>query len=103
MFVDCCNTGYCCGYRKDKFFGGVSYQEDEEIPPDVKVEKRGRESFVPVDAHDVCVHLERLDNGFTRCGIHDRKPRMCDLYNCLTEKKVVQIQTIVEHLKGECE
>ena len=99
MFVDCCMTGYCCGYRRDSHFGGVSYMPDEEIPEGVKTYHRDGENFIPVDDNDTCIYLEKLNNGFTRCSIHGKRPRTCRLYNCLTEKKVIQITDIVNELK----
>jgi len=101
MFVDCCMTGYCCGYRRDSYFGGVSYMPDEAVPEGVQTYWKDNEKFIPVDADDVCVYLEKLNNGFTKCSIHDKRPRTCRLYSCLTEKKVKYLSVIVEELKGK--
>lgn len=103
MMVDCCMTGYCCGYRRESYFGGCAYSENEAIPKDVITEKRGNEYYIPVDEDDVCIYLEKQNNGFARCGIHEKKPKMCKLYNCLTEKKIKYISVIVEDLKAKCE
>jgi len=103
FFVDCCRTGYCCGYRRDSYFGGVSYQQGEIIPDGVEVYEKEGEWFIPVDEEDTCIYLEKLNNGFTSCRIHDKRPKTCKFYNCLTEKKIVQLQPIIEHLKGKCE
>ena len=101
--VDCVMCGYCCGYRRDYEFGGASYAKDEEVPENV-ITVESEEGFtIPVDGDDVCIYLEKLNNGFAKCGIHDKKPKMCKLYYCLTEKKVKQLQTIVDELKEKCE
>lgn len=97
--IDCCMTGYCCGYRRDSYFGGVSYMEDEEVPVGVITVEKNGERFIPVDDDDVCIYLEKLNNGFARCGIHEEKPRTCKLYNCLTIKKAKYVQVIVDELK----
>lgn len=102
-FVDCIMCGYCCGYRRESYFGGCSYSKNEEIPSDVTTVKKGDEYFIPVDDDDTCIYLVKKNNGFAKCGIHDKKPRMCKLYNCLTEKKVNYSQIITEHLKERCE
>ena len=86
--MDCVQCVYCCGYRRETHFGGVAYEDGTEIP---------------VDKDDVCIHLEKIDNGFARCKIHDRKPKVCRLFYCLTEQKVRQLQTIVNELKAKCE
>lgn len=76
---------------------------DETIPSGiVTIEKEGKQ-YIPVDEWDVCIYLEKLNNGFTRCLIHNKKPRMCRLYNCLTEKKIKYIQAITEELKDKCD
>ena len=80
--------GYCCGYRRETPFGGAEYADG---------------SVIPVDQDDVCIHLEKLDNGFTRCKIHGEKPEMCKVYYCLTECKVRQLQVIIEELKIKAE
>jgi len=38
--------GYCCGYRRDTYFGGSSYEDGTTIP---------------VDEDDVCIYLEKLN------------------------------------------
>ena len=101
MMVDCCMTGYCCGYRRDSYFGGVSYMPDEEIPEGIETYKKDGEHFILVDDEDTCIYLEKLNNGFTRCSIYDKRPRTCRLYNCLTEKKVKYIGVIIEELKDK--
>ena len=100
-FVDCCMTGYCCGYRRESHFGGVSYMPDEAIPEGVETYEKEGEHFIPVDDDNVCIYLEKLNNGFTRCSIYNKRPRTCRLYNCLTEKKVKQINVIIEELKAK--
>lgn len=103
MFVECCRTGYCCGYRRDSYFGGVSFQPDEVVPPGVEVIFRDGERFIPVDEDDVCIYLKKLDNGFAECGIHDKKPLTCRLYNCMTVKKAKYVQVIVDELKEKAD
>ena len=75
----------------------------EEIPEGVETYEKDGEHFIPVDDDDVCIYLEVLNNGFTRCSIHEKKPRTCKLYNCLTVKKVKYINVIVNELKGKSE
>jgi len=96
---DCIRCGWCCGYRRDSKFGGCEYAEDEHIPADVITEGRK----IPVDEDDVCIYLEKLNNGFAVCTIQDKKPKMCKLYNCLNEQKVRQLKSVVEYLKEKCE
>lgn len=86
--LDCIQCGYCCGYRRETPFGGAEYEDGTKIP---------------VDEDDVCIYLEKLDNGFTRCKIQDKKPKMCKLFYCLPEQKVRQLQTIIDELKLKCE
>lgn len=76
---------------------------DEEVPEGIEVVKTEEGFTIPVDEDDVCIYLEKLDNGFTRCTIQDKKPRMCKLYYCLPENKVKQLQVIIEELKEKCE
>ncbi len=102
FFLDCIQCGHCCGYRRDSHFGGCSYSENEKIPPGIKTIKKGNEFFIPVDENDVCVYLVKLNNGFAKCGIQDKKPNVCKLYNCLTEKKIRYLQVIVGLLKKKC-
>lgn len=97
--LDCIQCGYGCGYRRDTPFGGVAYAKDELVPDDVEVVDTKDGYAIPVDADDVCIYLEKLDNGFTKCKIHEKKPQMCKLYYCLIEQKVRQLQTIVDELK----
>jgi len=101
--LDCIQCGYGCGYRRDYHFGGVAYDKDEIVPYGVEVVETEDGYAIPVDQDDVCIYLEVLDNGFTKCKIHDKKPRVCKLYYCLTEKKVRQLQVIVDELKTKCE
>lgn len=102
-FVDCIRCGNCCGYGRDSALGDWSYTDGEKVPEGVDVIERNGEYLLPVDNDGVCVYLIKHDNGFTSCRIHDRKPRMCALYNCLTEKKVRYLQDVVVRLKGKCE
>lgn len=97
--LDCIQCGYCCGYRRDYYFGGCEYADGESIP--LGVETVGR--AIPVDKDDVCIYLEKLNNGFARCRIQEEKPNMCKLFYCLPEQKVRQLKPIIEHLKGKCE
>ncbi|KYK22694.1 hypothetical protein AYK24_00270 [Thermoplasmatales archaeon SG8-52-4] len=76
---------------------------DEEVPENIEVVKSEEGFTIPVDEDDVCIYLEKLDNGFTRCTIQDKKPRMCKLYYCLTENKVKRLKVIVDELKEKCE
>jgi len=92
--VTCIQCGYGCGYRRDTPFGGCSYAEDEKIPDDIET----RDRTIPVDENDVCIYLEVLDNGFTKCTIHEKKPKMCKLFYCNTKQKARQLQTIVDEL-----
>lgn len=101
--VDCMSCGYCCGYRRDTEFGGASYTRDESVPDGILVRETEEGFTIPVDEDDVCIYLEKLDNGFTRCSIHEKKPNMCKLFYCLTEQKVRQLQTIVDELKLKSE
>jgi Fe-S-cluster containining protein len=101
IFIDCCMTGFCCGYRRDSHFGGVSYMPDEVVPPGIDVYFKNGERFIPVDKDDTCIYLEKLNNGFTRCSIHEKRPRTCRLYNCLTEKKVKYLNVIVRETEGK--
>ncbi len=77
--------------------------EGETIPEGVETIKKGNEYFIPVDKDDTCIYLEKLNNGFSRCKIHDKRPKTCQLYNCLTEKKITQLKPIIEYLRGKCE
>ena len=99
LFVDCVRSCFCCGYRRDSHFGVVSYLEDETIPDDVQTIKRDDEYFIPVDDDDTCIYLVKENNGFTSCGIHDKRPRTCRLYSCLTEKKVKYLEVITDELR----
>ena len=101
--VTCIMSGYCCGFRRETNFGGASYAINEKVPDNVTVIKTKEGYTIPVDGDDVCIYLEKLDNGFTKCGIHDKKPNMCKLYYCLTEKKVKYLQVIMDELKEKCE
>ena len=74
---------------------------DEDIPAGIETYEKDGEYFIPVDGDDVCIYLEKLNNGFTRCRIHDKRPRTCRLYNCMTVNKVKQINVIIEELKGK--
>ena len=96
--VDCIMCGYCCGYRRDIHFGGASYAEDENVPEGVKTVKTEDGYTIPVGEDDVCIYLEKLNNGFAKCSIHDKKPKMCKLFYCLTKQKARQLQTIVDEL-----
>lgn len=100
FFVDCVMCGYCCGYRRDRHFGGCSYSKNEKIPSGIETVETEDGFTIPVDENDVCIYLEKLNNGFAKCSIQDKKPKMCKLYNCLTLKKARYLQTIIEHLKG---
>lgn len=101
--LDCVSCGYCCGYRRKTPFGGTSYAKDEIVPNDVEVIETEDGFTIPVDEDDVCIYLEKLDNGFTKCKIHDKKPKMCKLFYCLPKQKVRQLQTIVDELKLKSE
>ena len=100
--VDCCRTGYCCGNGRDSALGDWAYV-DEPVPEGVTTIEKDGEYLLPVDDDGTCIYLEIHDNGFTSCSIQDKKPKMCALYNCLTEKKIKYINVIVEELKGKCE
>ena len=97
--VDCIMCGYCCGYRRETEFGGASYAFDEEVPDGIEVVKDEWGYTIPVDEDDTCIYLEKLDNGFARCSIHDKRPNMCRLFYCLPQQKARQLQTIVNELK----
>ena len=86
--LECIQCGFCCGYRRDSHFGGCSYLDG---------------TMVPVDENDVCIHLEVLNNGFTRCGIHKLRPEMCSLYYCLMEQKISSLCNIIKHIEKKCE
>ena len=102
MLVDCCRTGYCCGNGRDSALGDWAYI-DEPVPEGVETIERNGEYLLPVDENGTCAYLLIHNNGFTSCGIHDKKPKMCALYNCLTEKKVVYLDAIIKKLKEKCE
>lgn len=95
IFVECVRCGWCCGYRRDSEFGGCEYAEGATIPEGIITDGRR----IPVNEDDECIYLEKLDNGFTRCGIHDKRPEMCRRYNCLTEQKIRNLTPIIEHLQ----
>jgi len=97
--VDCIMCGYCCGYRRETHFGGASYAPDEKVPDGIEVVKSEEGFTIPVDEDDTCVYLEKLDNGFARCSIHEKRPIMCRLFYCLPKQKARQLQTIVDELK----
>jgi len=97
--VDCIMCGYCCGYRRTIDFGGASYGRKETVPEDVLVKETSEGFTIPVDADDTCVYLVKLDNGFARCGIHDKSPLMCKLFYCLPKQKARQLLPIVDELK----
>ena len=86
--LECIQCGYCCGYRRNSHFGGCSYPDGTRIP---------------VDKNDVCIHLEVLDNGFAKCGIHEKRPQMCRLYYCIMEQKIRSLKTIINHLEKKRE
>ena len=96
--LDCVMCGYSCGYRRESEFGGASYAEDEPVPEDVEVRKTGEGWKIPVDDDDICIYLEKLDNGFARCKIQYKKPKMCKLFYCLPQQKARQLQVIVDEL-----
>ena len=97
--VDCIMCGFCCGYRRESEFGGVSYAVGETVPEGVEVVKKGEDFMIPVDEDDTCIYLKKLDNGFARCSIHDKRPEMCRKFYCLPEQKARQLLPIVEELK----
>lgn len=99
--VDCIMCGYCCGYRREYKFGGASYAKDEPVPEGVIVNETEDGFTIPVDEDDTCIYLAKLDNGFARCGIHDKRPNMCRLYYCLKKQKARQLQAIVNELKKD--
>jgi hypothetical protein len=90
--------GYSCGYRRESAFGGASYAKDEPVPEGISVVKTNEGFTIPVDEDDKCIYLKILDNGFTRCTIQDKKPKMCRLFYCLPGQKARQLQTIVDEL-----
>ena len=97
--LDCIMCGWCCGYRRDSYFGGASYQKGERVPRGIKVNKTDEGYTIPVDEEDTCIYLEKLNNGFTRCSIHNKRPEMCKNYNCLPKQKARNLQRIVDELK----
>ena len=94
--VECIQCGYCCGYRRSSTFGGCQYAPDEPVPEGIEVDE---EKTVPVDANDVCIYLEQLDNGFARCTVHDKRPKMCRLYYCHIETKLLALGWIRRFLE----
>lgn len=100
--LDCVMCGHSCGYRSDVPCN-VFYEKNESVPDGVEVIKTEKGYELPVDQDNVCIYLEKLDNGFTRCGIHDKKPRMCKAFYCLPQHKVRQLQVIIEELKTKFE
>jgi len=101
--VECISCGICCGHQRDYPFGGCSYSKEEPIPTGVKVIQEGDNYRIPVDNNDVCIYVEVLDNGFTKCKIHDKKPLMCKYYYCLLEQKITSLKRIIEYLEKKCE
>ena len=99
MFVDCVSCGNCCGYRRDSALGDWSFSQEEGVPEGVSVVEKDEVFMTPVDNDGTCIYLEVLNNGFTRCKIHDNKPKMCALYNCLTEKKIRYLQDVIHDLR----
>lgn len=98
--VNCIMCGYCCGFRRAYDFGGASYSHNEIIPKGIKVIQTDEGFTIPVDKDDTCIYLSKLDNGFARCSIHEKRPIMCKLYYCLPKQKARQLQTIVNELKN---
>ena len=96
--LQCVMCGYCCGFRRETQFGGCSYEKNEPVPEGIEVEKTDEGFTIPVDEDDICIYLKKLDNGFARCGIHDKRPKMCRLFYCLPVQKARQLQTIVDEL-----
>ena len=101
--LDCIMCGYCCGYRRDSFFGGCSYSKDEGVPDGIVVMEEEDGFRIPVDENDTCIYLKPLDNGFAVCTIHDKKPLMCKLYYCMIERKIRELDKIKEYLVKECD
>lgn len=104
-FIECCRTGHCCGlYRNhsnDKHSEGiVAYVKGEKIPEGVETTQIDEDNFIPVNEKGTCIYLEKLNNGFTKCSIYEKRPKMCRLYNCLTEKKIRYLGIIIEELKS---
>ena len=95
--------GFCCGYRRDSHFGGCSYAKDELVPPDVTTVESEEGYTVPVNKEDICIYLTKLNNGFARCNIQSKKPKMCKLFNCLTAQKVRQLGDLISELELRCE
>lgn len=100
--LDCIMCGYCCGHRRDSFFGGCSYSKDENIPEDVIVVEEDACFKIPVDENDTCIYLNKLDNGFAVCTIQDKKPLMCKLYYCMIETKIRELDAVKAHLVKKC-
>ena len=100
--LDCMQCGYCCGYRRGDEFGGAFYGKNETVPFGVTVIFEPYGARIPVDDDDVCIYLEKLDNGFARCSIQDKKPSMCKLYFCLIERKIKVLSEIKKHLEAQC-
>lgn len=103
MMIDCCRTGYCCGNGRDSALGDWYYDIGEPTPKGVGLIEQDGKYLTPVDENGSCAFMVVHDNGFTSCRVHEQKPKMCALYNCLTEKKVVYVSAILEKLKGKCE
>ena len=107
FLVDCCRTGHCCGLHRehstDKHPEGiVAYVKDEKVPKGIKTTLRGEDSFIPIKDDGTCLYLKVFNNGFTECTIYDKRPKMCRLYNCLTEKKIKYLNMIIQELKDGC-
>lgn len=101
--VDCIMCGYCCGYRRDSYFGGCSYSKKEDVPEDITVIE-GEDGFrIPVDKDDTCIYLNKLDNGLAICKIQDKKPLMCKLYYCMIERKIRELDKVKKYLVEKCE
>lgn len=103
-FIECCRTGHCCGLHRehsnDKHQEGiVAYVEGEKVPKGVKTKQIGKDNFISINKNGTCIYLEKLNNGFTKCNIYDKRPNMCRVYNCLTEKKIKYLNIIIEELK----
>lgn len=100
--LDCIMCGYCCGYRRDSFFGGCSYSKDEVVPEGIIVIEEEDGFRIPVNDDDVCIYLDTMDNGFAICTIQGKKPNMCKLYYCMIETKIKGLNKISDFLVEKC-
>ncbi len=71
-----CEAGRALGCRTFCCRLLVRLDQDERVPPDGAQPAKG---FIDKDADGWCVHLDRATQ---RCGIWEKRPRICREYHC---------------------